>query len=252
MLKHGLASTEGTGDEAGTALNDGVEGVDGAHTCLQQLEWTGLLLVVGHSKLHGPALNHGNVYVLASLGGEHGNGVVHLVLACGHDALNHGNTLHLEGSHDLQGLVVLLNLAQPCTALHLVAGLHYGFKVPQTVLVQGSGVLATAQEHAVHLVQVVLQTIVVLTQHTGAQLNLQLVSGEFGLGAYLQATCTLEYLNVHIAAHDLDDLGHQAVAASCNVAYLALQDRSVHTECHHVGDYATNYTFCHILLYYFP
>ncbi|MBQ3171955.1 MAG: hypothetical protein IJB53_08600, partial [Mailhella sp.] len=30
-----------------------------------------------------------------------------------------------------------------------------------------------------------------------------------------------------------------------------LQDRSVHTECHHVGDYATNYTFCHILLCYF-
>ena len=73
------------------------------------------------------------------------------------------------------------------------------------------------------------------------------MSSEFSLGTDLQATSGLEHLNVHILTNHLDDLGHQAIASSCDVADLALKHRSVYTECDHVGNNATNFSFCHVI-----
>ena len=61
VLQHRLTRTEGTGDEARTTLDDGVEGVDSTDAGLKEFEGTGLFLVVRHSELHGPVLNHVDV-----------------------------------------------------------------------------------------------------------------------------------------------------------------------------------------------
>ena len=109
VLKHGLTCTEGAGDESCTTLYDGVEGINGADTCLQQLEGTGLLGIVGHGKLNGPVLYHIHIDVVALLIGKRGNGIMDLVLAGRGDVLDGGYALQLEGGHDLQGLMILLD-----------------------------------------------------------------------------------------------------------------------------------------------
>ena len=247
VLKHGLTRSKGTRDEARTTLYDGVEGVDGAHTRFQQLEGTGFLLVVGHCELHRPVLYHIHLHFVALLVLEHSDGVVNLVLTGRHDALDHSHTLQLEGNHDLQRLMVFFHLTQPVALLYLVADLCQGFEIPDAVVVKWFGVLSSLQEHAFHLVKVVLQTVVVLTQHTGTKLNLEHVTGKLGLCTHLQSASTLKHLHVHVLADDLNHLGHQTVTASCNVAYLSLYHWSVHLKGDHVGDYATNFSFCHFI-----
>ena len=102
VLEHCLSRTEWARDESCSALHDGVEGVNGAHACLKELEWSWLLLVVGHGKLDRPALDHVDLYLCAVSLGEDGYGVVDLVCTLGDDALDDGCALHLEGSHDFE------------------------------------------------------------------------------------------------------------------------------------------------------
>ena len=188
-----------------------------------------------HIHLHLPAL-----FVL-----EHGYGIVNLILSGRHYALHRGYALQLEGYHDFQGLMVLFNLTQPIALLNLVANFCQGLEVPQTFVVERLGVLSALEEHAFHLVEVVLQTVVVLTQHARTELNFQHVARELGFGAHFQSTGAFKHLYVHVLTYDLNYFGHQSVSASCDVAYLSLYHWSVHTEGDHVGDYATNFSFCH-------
>ncbi len=142
--------------------------------------------------------------------------------------------------------MVLLNLPQPVALDNLVANLRQRNEVPKSVCVKRLGVLSTPKEDALHLVEVVLQSVVVLAKHARAQLYLQHVPREFCLGSHLKSACALEHLDVDILANHFDDLRHQAYALQDDVAYLALQDWSIRVYGDHVGDDATNSSFCHI------
>ena len=162
VLEHGFTGTEGTRDEACTTLYDGVNGIDNTYTSLEELEGTGFVHIVGHGHLYGPTLNHVHVNVVALLIGEHGDSVLNGILAFTHDRLHGAHTLLLEGHHDFQGLAVLLYRAEPVRSLHLVAYLGEGLELPFAVVVESVGILSTLEEHTIHLVEVVLQTVIVL------------------------------------------------------------------------------------------
>ena len=144
--------------------------------------------------------------------------------------------------------MVLLDLAKPVAGLHLIAHLCKGFKFPKAFAVKGFCVFTALQEDAFHLVEVVLKSVVVVAEHTRTELNLEHVACELSFGTDLQATCAFEDLHIYILTEDLDDLCHQSVSACRDVAYLALKHGTVHSEGDHVGDNATNNSFCHVYL----
>ena len=144
--------------------------------------------------------------------------------------------------------MVLLDFAQPIALLDHISRLCQGLEYPESVVVERIGVLTSFEEDALHLVEVILQSVIILAEHAWAELYLEHVSGKFGFGTHFQSTGTLEHLHVHVLSQHLDDLGHQANAAGVNVAYLTLQHWSVHTERNHIGDNATNCSFCHNLI----
>ena len=104
VLEHGFTCTEGTRDKACTTLYDGVHGIDNTYTGLEQLEGTGLVYIVGHSHLYGPALNHVHLDIIALLIGEYGDGILNRILTLLGDRLHGAYTLLLEGNHNLKRL----------------------------------------------------------------------------------------------------------------------------------------------------
>ena len=144
--------------------------------------------------------------------------------------------------------MILLHLTKPRACLHLIAKFDQRLKVPKTLSVERISILSAPQEDALHFVEVILQTIIILTQHSRTELNLQLMAGKLRHSTDLKATRRLKNLDIDIAAHDLDDLSHQAVTTRCYIADLALQHRPVHTQCDHVGDNSANSSLCHCYL----
>ena len=130
VLEHGLTCTERTRDKSCTTLADWVSGVDCAHTCLKQLEWTWFALVCQYWLLHWPLLYHGHIVVIALGVSQDSDGVVNLVLASSHDALHGVCAFEYEWHHDLVWLVVLIYLTQPCSSFHFVAYLCDWLKLP--------------------------------------------------------------------------------------------------------------------------
>ena len=166
-------------------------------------------------------------------------------MSSGGNLLDGGRALHLERCHDLQRLAVLFDLAEPVTADDLVAYLHDGLEVPEAFAVERVGVLSALEEDALHLVEVVLQTVEVLAEHARGKLYLEHMACELGHSPHFQSAGALEYLNVDVLTDDLDDLAHKAVAAGRDVADLTLLHRPVYAERYHIGDNATNCSFCH-------
>ena len=222
MLEDSLSRTEWTWYEPRTALHDGVEGVDGTHAGLKQLEWTRLFDIVGHGELNGPMLHHVYLDHAAVLSLEVCYGIVYPVLSHWCDVLDGCDSPQLERSHYLQGLVVLLHLSEPVALPYLVPHAHDGFEIPFPVCVERFGILPPLEEHPFHLVEVILEAIKVLAEHSRSKLYLKHVSGKLGLGADLEASGALEHLHVHVHSNDLDDLCHQTVAACHNIANLSL------------------------------
>ena len=194
-------------------------------------------------------LHHVHFYLFALLVLKHGHHIMYSVLASRDDALHRGKSLHLEGNHNLERLVVFLHFSQPVTFLHTVAHLHDGYEVPLTICVQRFCILTSLEEDAFHLVQVILQTVIVLAQHSRAHLDFKHVACKLSHRAYLQSSGTLEHLNIGILACDLDYLGHQAVSSRLYVAYFSLHHGSVHTDGDHIGNYATYSSFCHVICF---
>ncbi len=236
VLKHRLAGTERTGNEARTALGQRVEGVDGAHAGLHHARGARLLGIAADGLLHGPLLHHRNRMVLAGGIGHDGHRVGHLVLALRHDALDRIVIGHREGNHDLVGYPLLLHLAQPRCGRHLVARLRERLEGPLALEVDGLGDRTARDEQTVHLLQVVLQTVVVARKQTGGQRGLQHVVFELHLVADLQSAGAVENLDVGVVAHDLDDLGHHSGLTAIHEADLVLCDRSVDLYDHDIGD----------------
>ena len=131
VLEHGLTCSEGAGDEARTTLDDGIERIDSTDTCLQQLVRTEFLGIGRQSQLDGPALHHIDLHIVTLLIGEHGYRVANGVVAFVGYFLDGADTLLTEGSHHLEGLEILLHLAEPVACTHLVAHLDDRLEVPQ-------------------------------------------------------------------------------------------------------------------------
>ena len=249
VLQHRLTCTEGTGDKSRSALYDGVDRINDTHTRFEQFEGARLLHIVGHGSLHRPFLNHIHLHLVTLCIGQHGNGIFNLIVAlCGY--LLHGaDSLLLEGHHDFQGLEVLIHLAEPVRGHHLVAHLGQRYEMPYALLIQRIGVLSSLQEYPLHLIQVVLQSVVILREHTGSQSDLKHVARKFGFSTYLQSARAFKYLNVHVLTYHFNHLRHQPVATRRDVADLVLCHRAIYSEGYHIGYNTTNSSFCcHILM----
>ena len=172
VLKHRLARSERPGDEARATLDDRVHRVDDAHTCFEQLVRPRLLLVTRDSALHRPFLDHRYLMLRALFVRQHGDGVRHGILARSYHRLHLICTLKLERYHDAVRLCVLFHLAEPCAGLDRVASLSQRLEVPQPVVVERVGVFAASEEDAVHLVQIVLQPVVVAREHARPERHL--------------------------------------------------------------------------------
>ena len=250
VLKHRLTRTERSGDEARTALGQRVESVDGPHARLHDARGARLLPVTAHGLLHGPPLNHRNI-VIPTVGiGDDGDRVRNLVLSGGHDALDRIGSLHREGYHDLVLDPLLLDLAQPRCGRNLVAGLGQRLELPLLLEVDRVGDRTARDEQTVHLLQVVLQTVVVARKKTGSERRFQHVTLEFDLFADLQSAGRVENLHVGIVAHDLDDLGHHLGIPAVNVTDFVLADRAVRLHDHDVRDDTVYSSCCFHYLFY--
>ena len=103
---------------------------------------------------------------------QHGDGVRHGILARSYHRFHLICTLKLERHHDAVRLRVLFHLAEPRAGLDRVAGLSQRLEVPQPVVVERVGVFAAFEEDAVHLVQIVLQPVVVAREHARPERHL--------------------------------------------------------------------------------
>ena len=236
MLEHRLARAERSGNEARAALGHRVEGVDGAHARLHDARRTRLFAVTAHGLLDGPPLHHRDV-VVAPLGiGHDGHGVGHPVLAGRDDALHRVGVGHREGDHDLVHDPLLLDLAQPRRGRDPVAGGGQRRELPFGPEVDGVGDRAAGDEQSVHLLQVVLQTVVIARQQARGERRLEHVALELDAVADLQAAGAVENLHIGRIAYDLDDLGHHSGISRVNVADLVLRHGAVGLDDHDVGN----------------
>ena len=99
---------------------------------------------------------------------QYGYDIFDAVLTFVYDGFHGTYTLLSERHHDFQGLEVFIHLAQPGSSFHFITHFHQRHKVPSASLVQRIGILSAFQEDSIHLVEVVLQTVVVFRKHTRA------------------------------------------------------------------------------------
>ena len=252
MLKHGLAAAERAGDESGAAFGDRVEGVEHTDTSLHNPLGTRFLFISLHSHLHGPFLDHGDLHILAVFGGEDRNHGVNVILSGFLYALDGVFSLEGEGDHNFVGQPAFLHFAQPTCGLHLVAHLCLGSEIPEFVVVQRSGVLASLEEDVLHGGEVVLQSIVGTGQKTGAELDLEHLAEELHGISAPEAAGALKHLHGRFVAADLDDFGKELRALEVDVAEFVFRHRTVHLHSHQVGHNARYFTCCtHYLLYFY-
>ncbi len=242
MLEDGLAAAERTGDEAGAAFGDGVQGVDHPDARLHDAVGTRLLAVTLDGHLDGPFLGHRDIDVFSLGVGEDGDDGIHVVGSFRFDGFDGVIALESERDHDLVGQPAFLDLAQPVGRDDLVAGFRDGREIPKFFTVQGVGVLAALQEDVLHGGEVVLQAVIDAGQQAGTQGDLQHPAFELHLVAALEAAGAFEHLHGGVFPVHLDYLGHHLDAAQVDVADLVLGHRSVHQDGHQVRDDPRNNT----------
>ena len=141
------------------------------------------------------------------------------------------------------GQPAFLDLTEPVSCDHLVAGLGLGGEIPQLSVVERIGVFTSLQEHSVHRGQVVLQAVVNAGQQSGTQGDLQHPAFEFDGVSVLQAPGALEYLDGSLVPRHLYDLGEEGSAVQGDVAEFILRHRPVDLNCHQVGDNPDYFSF---------
>ena len=125
-------------------------------------------------------------------------------------------------------LEILVHLSQPITGAHGIARFSQRLEIPLLIIVQRKRIIATFQEYTFHLVQVILQTVIVAGQHTRTQRNFQHMPLEFSLVADTHTPCALKYLYKGILTYHLDYFRHQLHASDRNVTDLILRNRTIH------------------------
>ena len=254
MLQDCLTGTERSRDKSRTTFYNRVHCIDNTHTRFQQTIWTRFFLIIRHRLLHRPFLNHVYRNFLAVLIYQYGHSIFDGIITLSHNRLHLAGSLQLERSHDLQRLVIFLHLTQPSGSDDLVSGLCQWCEVPFLFFIQRISILTSFQENTLHLVEVVLQTVIILRKHTRSQCHFRHVSGKLSLCTHLQSTCAFKNLYIYILAYHLDYLSHQPVTSGKNVAYFILSYRSIHGQRYHVGNNSQYSSFCchsYLLFYHF-
>ena len=130
MLKHRLAASERSRDEARATFRDRVQCVDTADACLHHLVWTRFLDVSAHSHLHRPFLCHRDVDIFAVGICQDSDGVVDFILS-GFSHFLHGvSAIECERHHDFMRQPAFFDLTQPVGCDDLVASLSDRCEVP--------------------------------------------------------------------------------------------------------------------------
>ena len=161
VLKHCFTSTERTGDKSRTTFHNRIQRINHTYTSLQQFERTRFLLIIRHRTFHGPSLNHSHRNIISFFVCQDSNCIFYLIITFRHDCFYGSRSFHSERSHNFQRLEVFIHLSQPCRSLHFVAYIRQGYKVPYTFFIQRICILSSFQENSIHLVEVILQTIIV-------------------------------------------------------------------------------------------
>ena len=235
VLKHGLTRTERTGDKSRTAFYDRVYRIDGTNTCFQQFVWTRFFFVTSDGSLYRPTLYHIHIDILTIFVSQNGNRLINGILSGFHQALYSISSFKRERHHDLVRLEVFIHFAQPVTCGHLITHFRQRFEVPQFIVIQCKCIFTTFQEHAVHFIQVILQTVVVARQHTRPQCYFKHVPFKLGFVTYTHPTCTFKYLNKGILPYYFNNLRHQLHASYGNVTDFILRNRPIHLYGYQVG-----------------
>ena len=243
VLEHRLAGTERPGNKTRTALGHRIEGVDGTNARLHHTRGARLLDVAAHGLLHRPFLHHRDPVLPAFVVRHHGNRVRNLIFPCRNDALDRIIAGHRERHHDLVAHPLLLDLAQPRCGRDLVARLRQRGELPFGREIDRVGDRTARDEQAVHLFEVVLQTVVVARQEARSERHFEHMPLELDPVADLQPPGAVKNLDIGAVAYDLDDLGHHFGIPRIHVADFVLAHGSVGLDDHDIGD-DTIYTSC--------
>ena len=161
MLKHCLTRTERARDKARSSLYNRIHRVDNTNSGFQQFKRTGLFFIISHCTLHRPSLNHIDCNILTFFIGEYGNGIFNLIIPFGSNRLHRAGSFQCKRRHNLQRLEIFVYLSQPCRGFHLVAYIYQRHEMPLFFFIQRICILSSLKENTIHLVEVVLQTVVV-------------------------------------------------------------------------------------------
>ena len=130
---------------------------------------TRLVAVASDWTLDRPFLSHRDGVFYASFVDEDCDGIFCGVSTCSLEALDGVNPFEGEGNHDLDALEVLFYLTEPRSSSDTVTDSSQGLEVPESFTLQGISIRSSFEEDAIHLVEVILQAIVVLREHTRPQ-----------------------------------------------------------------------------------
>ena len=138
---------------------------------------------------------------------------------------------------------LLLDLAQPRCGRDLVARLRQRGELPLGREIDRFGDRTARDEQAVHLFEVVLQTVVVARQEARSERHFEHMPLELDPVADLQPPGAVKNLDIGAVAYDLDDLGHHFGIPRIHVTDFVLAHGSVGLDDHDIGD-DTIYTSC--------
>ena len=244
MLKHGLTCTERARDKACTTLSQWVECIDCANTGLHHTRWAWFLGIATDSLLNWPLLNHCDIVLVAVYVSYNCDSVGNLVLASCNNTLYGVVTGHDERHHNLVCHPLLLNLSEPSTSGNLITLLCEWGKLPSLLKIYWIGNRTASDKQTIHLLEVVLQTVVVTRKHTRSQCSLEHVTLKLHLIADFQTASAIENLHIGIIAYNLDDLSHHLGLTCINIANLVLTNRSVSLNDNDVRDDTVYFSCC--------
>ena len=130
MLKHCLAASERSRDEARAAFRDRIQCVDAAYACLHHLERTRFLDVASDSDFHRPFLHHIDVDVFTFSIRQNCDGVCYFILTGISHFLHCVSAFKRERHHDFMRQPAFFDLTEPVGGYDLVASLRYRCEVP--------------------------------------------------------------------------------------------------------------------------
>ena len=161
MLKHRFTCTERTGNKSRTTFHNRIQRINHTYTSLQQFERTRFFLIIRHRTFYGPSLNHSYRNIITFFVCQDCDSIFYLIITFRHDCFYGSRSFHSERGHNFQRLEVFIHLSQPCRSLHFVTYIHQWYEMPYTLFIQRIRILSSLQENSVHLVEVILQTIIV-------------------------------------------------------------------------------------------